>query len=131
MSFAARQMVQGMPAGGTINTTMTSGNSSVGGTFRGFKTTGSPTFGSITSNLLSDGKTITDFYDETVAPDAVLAISGFTSNPGQAYFTTAKGNATTKTSASATYGYAAGVATWTWLSNFGFPTSGSAVVQIS
>ena len=117
-------------ANATINTTMTAGNSSTGGTFRGFKTTGSPVFGSITSNLMSDGKTITDFYDETVAPDAVLAISGFSSDPGQSYFTTAVGNVTSKSSASATYGYAAGVATWTWLSTFGFPTSGSAVVQI-
>jgi hypothetical protein len=130
MSGILCAMVGGV-AGVSINTTMTAGNSSTGGTFRGFKTTGSPTFGSITSNLMSDGRTITDFYDETVAPDAVLAISGFSSDPGQSYFTTATGNATSKSAVSASYGYAAGVATWTWLSNFGFPTSGSAVVQIS
>jgi hypothetical protein len=112
----------------SINTTMTAGNS---GNFRGFKSSVAPFIGSMTSPALTDGMTIVDFYDDLGSPDGILSISGFTSDPGQFYIDAATGNVTLRTVNAASYSYSAGVATWTWLSAFGFPTSGTANVIIS
>lgn len=88
-------------------------------------------FGSMSTVATSDGKTIESWYVSNV-PTTFLSITGFSSDPGQSYFTTAYKDAVAVTSASATYGYAGGRAQWTWNASnaFGFVGSGSRTMRL-
>jgi hypothetical protein len=73
--------------------------------------------GSITGNTLGNGRAVQEWYD-ILASAAVLTISGFSSDPGTTFFTTATYNGVAKTSASAAYSYSAGVARWDFGTTF-------------
>jgi hypothetical protein len=77
-------------------------------------------FGSISPGSLTGGTSICSWFDTPVNDS--LWISGFTSNPGQSWLTSASCFSVTKTGASATFSYSAssGIAMWTWTSLFGF-----------
>lgn len=130
-----------------LNTTLTIGTATAGAglNVRGFSSLAlggyiPTTFGSLGSATLSDGKTSVSVYDErdTSTPlyTAVVAISGFASNPGQGYLYDVTSNGVTKVGLVATgYSYTSGRATWTWeapttVNLFGFLTSGSTSLVI-
>ena len=82
---------------------------------------GNGTIGASSASPATDsgGKTIAtiaEAYIFFVYQSTVLAISGFSSDPGAAYFGTAIVNGTSKTAASASYSYnsGAGTASWVW-----------------
>jgi hypothetical protein len=85
--------------------------------------------GSWSGTTDSNGMTMGTFIDVYVASAytySAFSISGFSSDPGAGYFTSIYG----KTSASASYGYSSGVATWTWTdAPFGISTGTFAVVM--
>jgi len=75
--------------------------------------------GALNPSTLTGGKTITAFYDNKYNGvsliESIFKVSGFTSDPGQAWLTSAKVNGVTRTGASAQYSYASGVAQWRWV----------------
>jgi methylmalonyl-CoA mutase N-terminal domain/subunit len=86
--------------------------------------------GSISSTIFR-GKTITAL-DSTysISPGTGFNISGFSADPGKAFFTTLTVQGTPLTSASSTYSYSGGVASWGWGSVV-ISASGSYTVAIS
>ncbi|MDE2098628.1 MAG: hypothetical protein KGL39_15345 [Patescibacteria group bacterium] len=109
----------------------------------------------ITSGQFSSGGNTNTGYDQgsigtisggtqgpltiTVAMDTVsiasytsLTISGFSADPGRAYFVSMAANGVTLLSSSATYGYGSGVANWAWNgSTFGYPNGSPTTVVIT
>ena len=90
------------------------------------------------TTLIDSGKTLavgfaadTNVTDYSGAPistySSTLSIGGFSSDPGQYYFSYAKYDGTTSLLvADATYEYSSGTATWTWATLFEFyGTTGS------
>jgi hypothetical protein len=78
-------------------------------------------FGSLSNKSTADGHTITALYDSSSCgkllciSTSVFSVSGFSSSPGQAWLNSiAVTGGNTLTGAKATFGYAGGVATWTW-----------------
>jgi hypothetical protein len=90
-------------------------------TSNGFSVTNSAGTMSVTS--VGPGLSVTEWFTAAAAT-STLTISGFGSDPGQTFFTTATYNGTAKTSASAIYGFTAGKASWSWTSTL-FPFSAS------
>jgi hypothetical protein len=83
--------------------------------------------GSYSPTGLTGGKTVTSLYDVdagilgcTSHVGATLNVSGFSSDPGQAWVTSATCNAVAKTGASASFSYSGGTATWNWGSGSSF-----------
>jgi len=74
--------------------------------------------GSMASRTLADGTTIDQLVSSSGSGTTTLIISGFGSDPGTAYFTSLSVDGTGHTSASASYGYSGGQATWTWTGSF-------------
>jgi hypothetical protein len=60
-----------------------------------------------------------DNYPSGVYANSIFSMQSST-NPGAGVFTSIHANGFTKTSASATYTYSGGIATWSWTSSFGF-----------
>ena len=96
-------------------------------------------FGSRSPTTLVDGKTMAYWvdhieynYDSSISTQySTLIITGFSSNPGIGYVTTATVGTTSKSGSSASYGYpVSGQAVWTWTSIFGFGSSGTVSVSI-
>ncbi len=87
-------------------------------TERGYNT--SPAFGSMTPTTI-EAHTIVELWDAVGGGSQQMSIGGFGADPGKSFFTSVSANGVTKTSASAGYSYAGGVATWQWAGgNFGF-----------
>jgi len=95
-------------------------------------------FGSRSPTTLVDGKTLAYWYDEieynydgsVYTSFSVLGISGFSSDPGTGYLTSATIASTTKNRSAATYSYSGGLAGWIWSSTFGFGASGNISVNL-
>ena len=86
-------------------------------TYAGFNITPSlGNIGSISPTKLADGKTYESWIDLPFGSDVV--ISGFTSDPGKSWLTSAKCFSVTKTGASSAYSYSNGTATWNWTASF-------------
>lgn len=88
-------------------------------------------YGSRTPTVLTDAKTLLYCYDiisfngGSPTYGAVLQVSGFGADPGIAYL--AKGQLAGQIAlqaAAASYSYSGGIATWSWVSLFGFTASG-------
>lgn len=87
--------------------------------------------GWMSSTSLPGGITVSVIFDQ-VGSSSTLALSGFGADPGQSYFGTITVGGVSKTSASASYAYGAGVASWTWASSyFGLDGSGTSAVAIT
>ena len=90
--------------------------------------TGSPSFGSYSPTGLTGGETVSDIYDSisSCAPStdrSVLAVSGFSSNPGSSWLSSITCNGVTNTSSgAAVYQYTSGTAYWVWSARFGLNT---------
>lgn len=106
---------------------------------RGLITTEVPSFGSRSPTTLTTGKGLGDLYDyrDIGAPyfASVIAITGFTTDPGASYLYDVTVGGVTKLASTALYGYSAGTAYWTWevgaaINLFGMPTSGTVAVVI-
>jgi hypothetical protein len=98
----------------------------------------SPSFGSRSPTTLVDGKTFYgcyDYYDLAggIVTNANVVISGFSSDPGQSYFSSIVSNSGIEffTSVANSYSYLSGVASWGWDDQtFGFATSGTTACTI-
>ena len=80
--------------------------------------------GSVSPTTIN-GKTITEFWQDQRIGDPGQAsstfrftLSGFSSNPGQSYFTSLTCNGETVSTSNAAYGYSAGYASWTWQKDY-------------
>lgn len=118
-----------LPAGGTYSGSVTSGYNS-GSTALGYQ---QGSIGAVSPTTDSNGRTIQDLYYiyDTGSGDYynVLSIAGFSSDPGQTYFSTLTIQGTGYSSSSMSYSYSAGVATWQLVSPttvFNLPADGSA-----
>jgi hypothetical protein len=102
-----------------------------GTTWRGFLA-GSGGTGSISPTTMSDGRSYQEFADTNGSgfADSIVAVGGFSSDPGQGWLGSATALGVTKTGASASYAYVSGTALWTWSSQFGFTGSGTASVKL-
>jgi hypothetical protein len=115
--------------GDILDGIMTQGNNGPADT-KGFRTTGGTPFGSISPAQIL----VTDWYDNYAFAQtgSTLVMAGFSSNPGQGFFSQATAAGTTLLSSAASYAYNAGVATWGWSNTFfGFAASGTTPVSIS
>ena len=73
--------------------------------------------GSGTGLTAPDGHVLNELVDTTQTDDidgSTFAVSGFTSDPGQAYFVSITANGNTHYASDATYSYSSGIATWVW-----------------
>ena len=87
--------------------------------------------GSMSSTAVTGGYTLSACYDAASgANNSYVIITGFGSNPGSGFFTSVTVGSTTKTSASASYSYFAGQATWNWSTLFGLDGTGTSAVLI-
>lgn len=70
---------------------------------------------------LSGGKTVTavEEYICNWPQNVSLTVSGFSSNPGQSWLTSATCNGITNSSSSASFNYSNGKASWSWSTTFG------------
>ena len=122
-------------SGTTDSSTMTEGTRYIlgGGQITTYKGFGTAFIGSMSPAKMSDGLTYYSFFDlkGTGVAEGVVALSGFTSDPGQGWLGSATAVGVTKTAPSATYSYSSGVATWTWATEFGFTGSGTTAVKIT
>jgi hypothetical protein len=101
----------------TDNSTITVGVKSTGfGDWYGFD---SGVMGSISPTTVTGGEGYAEWFDIDTSLSFV-AISGFSSDPGQSWLTSAQCYSVTMTGASATYSYNSGAATWRWSGAFGF-----------
>lgn len=126
MSGAIAVMIAG--GGVSYNGTITQAQQTDGSTFNilGLGPAGS----SASPSVLSDGNSLSAWYDETVSGQSVFAVN-ISFNPGASYFAQVTAGATTKTSASrSNYSYSGGIATWTWTSTFGFTSSGTKACSV-
>lgn len=87
----------------------------------------SGSYGSMSPSTTSTGRSYQQFTDQYASPMAGggflqsrFAVGGFSSDPGQAWLTSAGfAGGSTLSGSTATYSYSGGVATWTWTSAFG------------
>jgi hypothetical protein len=131
---------------GTITQgTTTTSSTYVSTTYKGFVTT-PVAVGSRSPTTLTDGKTLAGFYDvvQTVTGTTYyygyVVISGFSSDPGKPYLTSAQRTgsaAKLTTDATCSYSYSSGSASWTWYTTtpsqaglFGFLTTGTVVCTL-
>jgi len=71
--------------------------------------------GTMSPVTFATGQTVTQF--QMAFTVFTVVISGFSGDPGQnGFFTTVTYNGQSRTAATSSYGYSAGVATWTWSS---------------
>ena len=140
MTFGARTLGYLRSPTTALSTTLTIGTATAGAglNLRGFTSIvlasyAPTTFGSLASATLTDGKTCTQCYDsrDTGTPqyDAVLTITGFSSDPTANYLYDVTANGITKltTDAGFSYSYAAGKAIWSWGGSTTAPLFGIAV----
>ena len=128
------------PPSSTDNGTMTVGGttficpSGLPSAFRGYSSgvaTPPGSIGSYTPTALTGGRTLRSFYDVALSNPqcppkrGIVQVGGFAANPGSSWLVSAKCNGVTQTGASATFGYASGIATWSWLTLFGFTSPGT------
>ena len=125
MTFAARPLMAYSP---TYTGTMTQSQVTDGSTFNFLGFGGA---GSMSPTTLSDGNTITFWYDETIGSYCQFSIA-VASDPGQSYIGQVTAHGTTKTTASASsYTYSGGNATWKWNgASFGFTSSGTTSASV-
>jgi hypothetical protein len=126
-SGANRQVKQAYVYSGGVNRLVYSAtfiftvNAGSSGTVIGYHA--SPSLGSLApTNVLPGGQTITTL--QSTSTNSTLIISGFSADPGSAFFTTLVSNSHTLTSASASYSYGSGVASWTWASTLTYVSGG-------
>jgi hypothetical protein len=89
----------------------------------------SGSYGTLTPSTDTRGHTVVQFNDPA-ASTAELAITGFSADPGKAYFGFAIANSVSLSAASATYSYSAGRAQWTWTSGWGLTSGNNYTVSI-
>lgn len=122
-----------------INTTMTEGSGTDGGNiyygfYNGSASIGvGGAFGSLGTTTTPDGAVVDLLAD--YAGVSYLIIGGFLADPGVSYFSTCTVGGASKTSASASsYDYGvigAGMARWTWASQFSLDGAGTSSVLIA
>lgn len=83
------------------------------GGFVGFRSTPTPTFGTLTPTAL-DATPHTIIALEDSASLLFIKVSGFGSDPGSTWLTSMTLNGGTRLGTTATYSFATGVATWQW-----------------
>ena len=74
--------------------------------------------GALNPTTLSGGYSVAAFYDNKNGPsliETIFRVSGFAADPGQAWLTSAKVGANTRTGATAQYTYGSGTAQWRWV----------------
>jgi hypothetical protein len=78
-------------------------------------------YGSMSPAATTNGHTYNSFYDLFQRANqgggyinSFFSVAEFSADPGQAWLTSVAALGVTRTGASATYSYGAGVATWTW-----------------
>lgn len=75
--------------------------------------------GVLNPTVLTGGKSVARFYDNKYngvsLVETIFQVSGFTADPGQAWLTSAKVGAITRTGATAQYTYGSGTAQWRWV----------------
>ncbi len=78
--------------------------------------------GSYSPASLTGGKTLLQLYDYEVCANAtVMQVSGFSSNPGSTWLSSVScGGGALTGSGAASFGFAGGVASWTWATALGF-----------
>lgn len=116
-----------------LSTTMTEGIGGPGSALFGYSDPSIYSIGSVGSTAVEGGYTLTSLVDfnDGFTTYAELAISGFGSDPGAAFFDSITVGGSNKASVTASYSYVAGTATWTWgSSTFGLDGSGSSAVVI-
>lgn len=69
--------------------------------------------GAANPSVLASGYTLTGLYDLD-SSTAVVAISGFSADPGQAFLESVAINSVTRLGSAASYFYSGGVAQWSW-----------------
>lgn len=101
------------------------------------RTSGLPSIGSLSTVSLSGGKSVANFYDRHAGgygyqfSYAEFSVSGFSSDPGVAWLTSATANGQTMNSGASSYSYSAGTATWRWTTPFGFLNGGTSARSVS
>lgn len=111
----------------------TVGNGSIGYALSGI--------GSLAPTVISGGLSLVSITDNYFVPSKVatqptyqsssIAVSGFTSDPGQGWLLSVSANSVTRTGASASYTYSGGIATWRWTSPFQFSNGVSYPITIN
>jgi len=117
MSGALNMLLAG---GFTGNYSLTIGTTVSGSDiYYGFSS--SSAFGAISPTAFKSGtiSTVYDKYTTGVYATTVFSISGFGSDPGKSYFTTIATAGGSLTSASSSYIYVSGSATWAWTTSPG------------
>lgn len=114
-----------------LDTTITEGQGGVGNNYYGYSDPSIFNFGSIGSASIQGGYTLRQIYADAATSSLVLSIDGFSSDPGQSFFSSIDLAGTNKTSASATYAYGSGTATWTWASSFLMDGVGTSTLVIT
>jgi hypothetical protein len=125
------QMLLGAVASAKLDATMTEGFYDDGSTqYIGYVS--AIPIGSMSSTAVAGGYTLDFCYDAVSGTtNCYVGISGFGADPGQSFFTSVVVGGTTKTSASASYLYAGGQASWSWSGSFGLDGSGTSSVVIT
>lgn len=126
------QMLMGAGPGVLLDATMTEGFYDDGSTqYIGYVS--AIPIGSMSSTAVAGGYTLDFCYDAVSGINTCsVGISGFGSDPGQSFLTSATVGGTTKTGASASnYTYAGGQASWTWSGLFGLDGTGTSSVVIA
>jgi hypothetical protein len=86
------------------------------------------------SGFSGPGTTLVSLQDSHVSTGTYgsIQIGGFSSDPGQALFSSITANGVTLYTTNASYSYSGGTATWTWYSNaFGFGNAGTYPVTLT
>jgi YD repeat-containing protein len=117
----------------TENATVTSSTYNLGrgaGTNYGFF---AGEMGSISPGTLNNGTLVyhqfVDYHGTT--PQASVAFTGFSANPGAAWLISATAGSVTQQGSTATFTYTSGEAIWSWNNSpFGFPVSGNVAVSV-
>lgn len=102
-------------AGGRITNTfsITAGQQTGPPLFEGYQ---SGVIGTLNSGGNFNGPLLNSLYDDVTNANSFLKVSGFASNPGQAWLVSVTANSITRTGAAAgSFSFAGGIATWEWL----------------
>lgn len=111
----------------TLSSSLTAGGSGSGTGTVGYI---SGSIGSLSPDTLSGGLTVTeigDFYSSSTLTEAVVTVSGFSTEPNQGWLGNVTCNGDTFNGAAATFTYSGGVGNWEWATSTGWgfsPTDG-------
>lgn len=113
-----------------LDAVVTEGTGGTGSAYHGYSA--SSGYGSITSALVANAYTLDEISSEDISGSTTLRIGGFSSDPGQSFFSSIAIGGVSKTSASASvYSYSSGTATWIWSSYSTLDGVGTSTVVIT